>query len=146
MLAAIGQAGFVAGPIQKGRVEGQKDQRVDLCRSHVVCSWYLAGGGSVGSVVRFRRIGVRFAHLFVRLVGADVDQGGDVFDVGKLGGLAAAVECGDRQLNPAADDFCDERLFVQVAKVLFAQLVEGDQHVTEVAIQQLNCGRVRCWH
>lgn len=31
MLAAIGQAGFVAGPIQKGRVEGQKDQRVDLC-------------------------------------------------------------------------------------------------------------------
>lgn len=78
-----------------------------------------------GLFVRFRRIGVRFAHLFVRLVGADVDQGGDVFDVSKLRGLAAAVECGDRQLNPAADDFCDERLFVQVAKVLFAQLVEG---------------------
>ena len=95
MLAAIGQAVEVAEPIDQGRAEDQNDQRADLNRGHVVCSWYIAGGGSAGLFVLVLGIALRSAEFFVGLVRSDIDQCGYVFDVGKLCGLAAAVECGN---------------------------------------------------
>ena len=58
MLAAIGQAVAVTHPIEQGLAEYQKDQRTDLDRGHVVCSWYSAGGGSVWLIVLVRGIGL----------------------------------------------------------------------------------------
>ena len=144
MLAAIGQAVAVAEPIEQGHAQYQKDQRTDLGRGHVVCSWCGAGGGSAWLVVFIRCVALRSGQLLVSLVGANINQRCNVADVSELRRLAAAVECDHGYLNPAADDFCRKRLLVEVSEVLHAQLVEGYQHVTEVAVQQLYGVRIRC--
>ena len=146
MLAAVVEAIAVANPIEQGRADSEGDQCADLDCSHVVCSWCIAGGGSAGLVDVVGRFVVGPGQFFVRLVRANVDQCGDMADVGEFGRFAAVVQCGDGQLNPAANDFCDKGLLVEVTEVLLAQLGEGYQHVAEVAVQQLDGGRVRCWH
>ena len=145
MLAAIDQAVAVAESIEQGRAEDQNDQRADLNRGHVVCSWYIAGGGSAGLFVLVLGIALRSAEFFVGLVRSDINQRGNVADVSELRRLAAAVERDHGYLNPAADDLCRKRLLVEVPEVLHAQLVEGDQHVTKIAVQQLYGVRIRCW-
>ena len=109
--------------------------------------WCAPGASLVvaaGLVVFVLGIALGPRKLFVGLVRTNVDQCSNVPDMRELGGFTAVVQCGDGQLNPAAYDLCDKGLLVEVAEVLLAQLGEGDQHVAEVAIQQLNGGRVRC--
>ena len=146
MFAGVVEAIAVANPIEQGRADNEGDQCAELDGGHVVCSWCIAGGGSAGLVVVVARFAVGPGQFLVRLVRANVDQCGDVADVGEFGRFAAVVQCGDGQLNPAADDLCDKGLLIEVAEVLLAQLGQGDQHVAEVAVQQLDGGRVRRWH
>ena len=91
MLAAIVEAIAVANPIEQDRAGNEGDQCAELDCSHVVCSWCIAGGGSVGLVVVVGRFAVRLGQFFVCLVRANVDECGDVADVGELGRFAAAV-------------------------------------------------------
>ena len=111
--------------------------------------WCAPGASLVvaaGLVVFVLGIALRPRKLFVGLVRTNVDQCSNVPDMRELGRFTAVVQRGDGQLNPAAYDLCDKGLLVEVAEVLLAQLGEGDQHVAEVAVQQLNGSRFRCWH
>lgn len=101
MLAAIDQAVAVAEPIEQGRAEDQNDQRADLNRGHVVCSWYIAGGGSAGLFVLVLGIALRSAEFFVGLVRSDINQRGNVTDVSELRCFTAAVQHSYWQLNTA---------------------------------------------
>ena len=79
-------------------------------------------------------------HVFVGLIGADVDQGSDVPDVCVLRCLAAGVQRGDGELDAAAADLGHERLLVEVAEVLLAHFVQRDQDVAEDAVEQFDGG------
>lgn len=59
-------------------------------------------------------------HIFISLVGADVDQRGNMADVRVLQRLAACVQRGYGKLDSAAVDLRHERLLVEIAKVLLA--------------------------
>lgn len=100
----------------------------------------LAGGGSHSVWLLLVGVVLLSLHVFVGLVGADVDQRGDVPDVGVLRCLAAGVQCGDRELDAAAADLGHERLLVEVAEVLLAHFVERDQDVAEDAVKQFDGG------
>lgn len=99
-----------------------------------------------GSVVELVAWDVEPRQFFVRFVRVDIDQRCNVTDVSELGSLAAAVERGDRQLDPAALNLGSKRPLVEVSEVLHAQLFKGYQHVAERAVKQLDGGRVGCWH
>lgn len=101
---------------------------------------------AVGLLVVIVGVGQLLGVFFIRPVGADVDQCGNVADVCVLRRLAAAVQGSDGQLNAAAADLGGERLFIEVAEVLHADLFQRDQYVAEGAIQQLDGGGFRCWH
>lgn len=65
-------------------------------------------------------------------------------DVGELQGLLAVVQRGDGQADPADLQLLGKRVFVEVAEVLHAHLVEWDEHIAKGAVQQLHRGCIRC--
>ncbi|MNW20906.1 hypothetical protein D3C71_2215280 [compost metagenome] len=58
--------------------------------------------------------------------------------------LAAGVQRGDRELDPATVDLRDKRLLVKVAEVLLAHFFQRDQYVAEDAVEQFYGCRFRC--
>lgn len=54
--------------------------------------------------------------------------------------LAAGVQRGDGKLDAAAADLGHERLFVEVAEVLLAHLIERDQDVAEDSVKEFDGG------
>ena len=104
---------------------------------------HMAGGGS-----RFDLLGLRVfrsQHIRIRLVSADVYQGGNMLDVGVPQRLSAMVQSGHRQLNSTAVDRFGERFFIEVFEIVHAQLFKGDKHIAEQVVQHFDGGAIWCW-